>query len=76
MAGLGAIGTTSLALIAWGIKALIMATLKNTQELAVLNSKIEQMVAFQEKLPKIEKDIDEFHKWKRSVQLKKRKGDV
>lgn len=66
----GALTTFCLGLIAWGIKALITAILKNTTELAVLNSKIEVIIHETEDIPEIKKDLQVLHSWKRKVQDK------
>jgi hypothetical protein len=58
---LGAAGTFVLGLIAWGIKSLISAVIKNTNELHVLNSKIENIVTDTKSIPKMKEDLNALH---------------
>lgn len=64
---LGSLGTIMTGLIVWGLKALVGAVIKNTQEMAVLNSKIESIMKNAEKIPELEKDINAFHAWRREM---------
>ena len=64
---LGSIGTIFTGLIVWGLKSLIGAVIKNTNEMAVLSSKIETIMKNADKIPELEKDINSFHAWKREV---------
>ena len=54
LAVLGAAGTLLMGLLSAGIIALVRVVLKNTHELAVLNSKIERIVENDHKVPKIQ----------------------
>lgn len=74
----GALCTFVLGLIAWLIKASATAitnslseakdeTKKNTIQVAILNSQIEEIKKNNELIPELAKDIQGFHAWKRKV---------
>lgn len=61
IAVLGSVGALLMGLLSAGIIALVRATLKNTQEMAVLNSKIEKIVENDGKIPKMLQDLNNFY---------------
>lgn len=63
----GAVGTVFLGLVAFGLKALITATFKNTMAINNLNQHIEQLLKIPAKLEKVQFDIDNAHAKIRSL---------
>lgn len=68
---IGFLGTISTGLIVWGIKSLVGATLQNTKELAVLNSKLETLVEKTESISKIKEDLNHLHAWRKQQEVNK-----
>ena len=66
----GSLGTIFTGLIVWGIKALVGATIKNTQELAVLNSKLTTLVDKTDSIGKIKEDLNHLHAWRKQQENK------
>lgn len=54
---LGAVGTSALSLIGVGIVAQVKATINNTKQLAVVSSKLEEIVSKTDKISKLEDDV-------------------
>lgn len=63
-------GTIITSLLLWGVKAWIAATIKNTQEVAILNSQIKNIMDNNNKIPKLQDDIQALHDWRRKHMTK------
>lgn len=57
----GAVGTTMLGLLAWGVKSLIAATFENTVQIKLLNEKLEKLIAVPGRIEKMEIDLRVAH---------------
>lgn len=58
---IGGLGTIFLALLVWGLKALITAIFNNTQELAVIQNTLKTLVEDAKSIPKMKEDINALH---------------
>ena len=69
---LGTIGTMTVGLVGTlllsSIKEHSRVTKDNTIQLAVLSSKVSQVVEETKMIPKIQSDLNALHQWKRSVE--------
>ena len=57
--------------ILWRAQRLLNATEENTIKVAVLTAKLDEIIKNQEKVSKLEKDLNALHEWKRN-----NKGDM
>lgn len=55
-------------LLLWGLKSLISAVYKNTHEMAILNSKIQDIVTKTDKISKLQEDVNGLYTWKKKFQ--------
>lgn len=58
---IGGLGTIFLALLVWGLKALITAILNNTTELAIIQNTLKILVEDAKAIPKMKEDINALH---------------
>lgn len=63
----GAVATTFLGLIAWGLKKMIMTTFENTVQIKLLTEKLDTLLKLPPRMEKVEKDITEAHNRIRSL---------
>jgi len=64
---MGAIATSFLGLLFWGVKKLITTTFENTVQISLLNQHIDQLLKLPVKVEKMEKDLNEAHSRIRTV---------
>ncbi len=64
---IGGLGTIGVALLVWGLKALIQSVISTRDQLILVNEKVANLVEDTKSIPKLKEDINAFHAWKRNV---------
>jgi hypothetical protein len=65
---LGGIGTIFLALIVWGIKALIASVLSAKHELAIIKEQLRFLIEDTKAIPKMKEDLNVLHSKVKTMQ--------